>query len=87
MDAVVDFLEDGATGAGVFNGFGAGAGAGAGVDAIVGVFVNNTVCGADRVAVASRAMANAAAACAEISSLPLCPPTLHSISASTPSLA
>ena len=45
MDVVVVLFNDGATGAGVFNGVGAGAGAG--VDAIVGVFVDNAVRGSD----------------------------------------
>ena len=85
MDAVVIFFKDGATGAGIF--YRLGAGACAGVDAIVGVFVGNAVRGTDQAAVASRAAANATAACMEILSSPLRPPTLHSISAFAPSLS
>ena len=66
-------FEDGATGAGVFHDVGAGDG----VDAIFGVFVNNAVRGTDQAADASRAAANATTACAEISSSPPRPPTLH----------
>ena len=80
VNAVVVLFNDGATGAGVFNGVGAGTGAG--VDAIVGVFVNNAVRGTDQSANTSGEVANATA-------LPPRLPTLHSItiSASTPSLA
>ncbi len=85
VDAVVISFDDGATGAGVFNGVGAGAGAG--IDASVGVFVDDAVRGADQSADASGAAANATAVCAEISSSPPRAPTLHSISASAPSLA
>ena len=53
-----------------------------------GVFVDNLMCGADRAADASRAAANATAACAEILSSPPRSPTLqHSISATAPSLS
>ena len=84
VDAIIILFEDGATGTDVFHGVGAGTGAG--VDAIFGVFVDNLMCGADRAADASRAAANATAACAEILSSPPRPPTLqHSISATVPS--
>ena len=85
VNAVVVLFNDGATGAGVFNGVGAGTGAG--VDAIVRMFIDDAVRGADQSADASGVAANATAVCVEISSLPLRPPTLHSISASAPSLA
>jgi hypothetical protein len=50
VDAIVILFKDGATGAGILNGVGACAGAGAGVVAIVDVFVDNAVRGADRAA-------------------------------------
>ena len=84
MGAVIVSFNNGATGAGVLNSVGAGTGAG--VDAVV-IFVDNAVRGADQSAYASGAAANATAVCAEISSLPPHPPTLHSISASASSLA
>ena len=85
MNAIIILFKDGATGAGIFHGVGAGTGAG--IDAIFGVFIDNTVCGANRAADASQAATNTTAACAEISSLPPRPPTLHTISASAPSLS